>query len=338
MVTRRVAVTALLAAALLLGVLAYFFTSRDYTPDAPRPSFVGSIAFASTDDFGAFDVTVTPVQDPSTGAWSVLHLSVATTNVQGPVAIGLTGDARVVPLGQPPEGGPVSTDQTDAGMLWAEDLDAVFSPGGRQWPWRYSEDDGDDGPPTDVIVGRMDFERCANDQCGFDLSLPLSAPVISGEGGTWTVSSPNFGVPLDEDPLSSRSAFLYAEPRGSPADERLKGDWLVPSDLDVRLDLGRHTLDSVQTTGSAPVPTVPGLWRGQADYDSQPDDDMSPVDWPSAGEVLKVDATFQRPQVQQELVAKDGRQQFYAGIALSLAASLLMWAAEMVVGPRLYRT
>lgn len=337
MIRRRSAATGLLAAALVLGLLAYWFASRDYTPEPPRPSFVGSVAFASTDAFGSFAVTVTPVKDPRTGAWSILHLSVGTTNVHGPVAVGLTGDARIAPVTHPPEGGTVSTDQADVSMLWAEGLDAVFSSGGRQWPWRYS-DENPDGPPTDVIVGDMDYDQCGNDQCGFELNLPLSEPVVSGEGGTWTVSSPNFGVPPIDDPLSGRSAFLYAEPRGSPADERLKGEWLMPSDLDVGLELGRHVLDSVQTTGSAPVPTVPGLWRGKAAYEDQPGDDLPPEYWPTAGEVLKVDATFQRPQVQRELVAKDGRQQFYAGIALSLSASLLMWAAELVVGPRLSRT
>jgi hypothetical protein len=144
---------------------------------------------------------------------------------------------------------------------------------------------------------------------------------------------------LDDDPLTNRTLLAHALPSESAVSQQLRAQGLlIPSELDVTLNLDSHMSDSVQLTGTAPVRAFGARWHGSA-----ADDDRElgtalqdqPEWWPQAGEVLQVNAVFERPESQAALVAKEARQQFYAGILLSLAASVLMWAIEVWIGPRL---
>jgi hypothetical protein len=277
------------------------------------------------------------LQDPNSGQWSILRLDVSTVNVHGPVAVALMGDARISSQARPASDTALADmEDAAAGALRALDMsNGYFSSEGRQWP-------GGDRPdgstvPTDVIVGNMDERQCANDQCGFTLEVPLSEPVIAAAGATWSLSTPAFGAPLNEDPLASRDLFLFTEPRGSATDAVFGAHdkWIEPSDLDVRLDVQPQVADSVQLTGTEATQALGGVFRGTAT--SEDERSKQPDHWQSAGEVLKVDALFTRPQVQRNLSAKDARQLFYAGILLSLAGSLFIWAGELWLGPRIGR-
>jgi hypothetical protein len=329
-VERRRATYLLILAAVLLGGAAYWFASRDFTPEAPRPSFNGRIAFATTGLENSISVTATPEQDPESGEWSVLRLGVGTRNVNGPVAVALAGDARVNPSARPHTAVPVVPRESTKAGLTASGLSAAyFSPRAQNWPWEPLDRRG----RTDVIVALPDPNLCGNDQCFFSLRIPLRKPMMTTAGGSWALSTPTFGAPLDEDPLASRRLFPFVLPRGSKVNRQFTGDWFLPDDLEVRFGVGKQVADSVQLLGTAPERALGGVWRGRAEPTRKKG--FPPEYWPSASDVLKVDAIFDRPAVQRALEAKDAHQQFYAGILLALAVSLLIWAAELWLTPRL---
>jgi hypothetical protein len=138
---------------------------------------------------------------------------------------------------------------------------------------------------------------------------------MQDKGEYVTISSPTLGwryqylAPGEPPSPETLNNLLGGESRQGDAASLGKHTWYRPERMQANLMVS-DLVGARQESGTPPVAPFETNWE--------------------AKNSLEVDAVFSRPTK----AAENQRRIFWAGVLVSLAASFLVWAAELVVGPR----
>lgn len=167
------------------------------------------------------------------------------------------------------------------------------------------------GNGATVIFGHV--PRALGDASGtvisVDITFPVRQPLVADREEFLTLSTPEIGWPLR---FGSSTRFDYFQKSGTDPEvvaNLKKHSWLLPQKLEVEFLASFKPPFVTQQAGTQPISPFTTEWAHQG--------------------TLKVDATFTRPSVASE----HERETFFAGVVISLAAGLFVWALELLIGP-----
>jgi hypothetical protein len=301
------------------GVAAALF-QINASDEPARPSFDGTVAVATNAPDGQVEMIVSEVSDGGAASGSVLRVLVNVNAGEAVpsgllVAVGLQGDARV-DGGRTPQDGLLVAKGDGRPELTAGGLDQPFFASGTAWPPDAGSESG-----GEIVFGQAN--DCMVDWCSVVVTVPMSRSMVEAVGGLWTLSTPRLGAEAF-DPDFPDLAIRFEPPSDSLALSELErlqslndaegerdNDWYLPKTPAFTFEMSpTRASDSVQQSGTSPVEAFGNVWRGSAPF--------------------AVVAIFAKPH----LVAKQDRRQFYAGVSVSLAVSLLVWAGDIYLRDR----
>ena len=219
------------------------------------------------------------------------------------VAIGLDGDAT---LAAPPPDGPLEVSDIRVEQLDQLTVGGLVRPRFASSAWSSDPNIPNSGH---VVYGAYGG-NCDNDACVVVVTVPMSRSMVESAGASWTLSTPRLGEDPPEPHLPGYTSLGRAVVDGFAADgpETKSDHWYRPQEQSASFSASaQRVVDSVQQSGTPPEEAFGNVWRSAS---SAP---------------FVVNAYFDRPR----LVAAANRQQFWAGVLVSLAASLAFWALEV---------
>lgn len=317
--TRRSVVLAglLLLAALVLAWISWTLFQRS-TPEQARPQFYGDVVLFVSEP--ASRGTISADDDPSRPDLvavdtdeSVLDLEIHVRPV-GRVetvwfAVVLTNNARLATDGLEPSGAvPDEYERPASVFSYGGAADRVFYLTQVNWP------PVDQGSGSTVVFGRFFSGGPWIGKSRYVwLTVPMAGGMVVDHGETWALSTPKLGHSV----VRGAPDFTLVQQHGSVdsnvVDEVASHAWQQPATLKAEfLSYANGRLidgSSFQQAGTRPVEPFGNEWRRRGS--------------------LKVDTVFTRPGVQ----TRQEREQFLAGVLVSLAAGFFAWALELLVGP-----
>ena len=305
----------LIVLALGLGVVGWLRLIRS-TPTPPELQTRGYITVYTSDPkasvsiyvslpIGAEEKTVPLSEGETLPGSRSLSISLEVTSAEGPVwwAMALGEDARFPPGEFSASGVIRLVSLGDEPAYWVD---------GVQWPTRADPDE--EGTGT-VLFGKLPEGGHFNIR---GLQVKMQGPLLQDVGEYVTLSTPTVGRPGPEAFTSPPSQIGG---RGNPrqfyngkANPRWlamlsRPSWYEPERLQVEFNADFDLTGVRQEAGTTPVAPFGKQWQDK--------------------NTLKVEATFRRPAE----AANNERWIFFAGVLVSLAASFLVWALELLLGP-----
>lgn len=298
--------------ALILGVLSFkiYFGA---TAEPALPAFAGTIAVATNDPEDRVELHVRESDNGSGASASTLEIFVDVNPAYRSggelwVAVGLAGHARPADVATPPDGPLPQGDRGDASRFGVVGLseEAAYFASKATWPGP----SGDHTFTDQIVFGRP--AECVNDWCSIALTVPLSQGMVEEVGGQWSLSTPQLGAEPQDSTFPDLDIYMGSQVTSAASEqlERLTGEraWHLPDEPIFRFELSEdRAVDSIQQSGTSPVEPFGQVWQASTPFE--------------------VKAFFKRPQ----LAAQQDRLQFLAGVLVSLAGGLAVWAAEIAL-------
>lgn len=277
------------------------------TPTPPPLDNQGYIMVYTTDPKARVSLTILPSFDSPQKDVYVSSAEEVTlglrfeSSAEGPQvwAVALGGDAQFHPGELPASSGELPEHYVD-------DWRSYFATGA-DWP-----PGSQFSPDGTLIDGTVIFGDPGNlnavDQILF---IHMREPLLKDVGEYVTLNTPTFGRPgstRDPQPI-----WFFSEDTDDQIEAKVNQyRWYEPERLQLHFDGERYTQlkEARQEAGTAPVAPLRKEWRAEG--------------------TLQVQASFARPSE----ATKNERWVFFAGVLVSLAASLFVWALELLLGPR----
>jgi hypothetical protein len=300
----------LLLAALVLGGVSWRLFQRS-TPEQARPAFVGDVILLASEPASEGIISAhhsTDAVDESDANENTLELEVDIRPARRVrtvwFAVVLTGAARLALDSLEPSGSvPFDIDRPQGGIGFAGAADRVFYLSGVNWPVDYKPGSG-----STVVFGQFSGGRIDKALYAI-LTIPMTGGMVVDHSETWALSTPRLGK---SDTRGAADLSRVQDPRAIDPNlvaEVASHQWQQPARVDAEFtgyEDGLNDSSSFQQAGAQPAEPFGTEWRASGS--------------------LKVDAVFTRPGVQTQ----QERDQFIAGVSVSLAAGLLVWALELL--------
>ena len=315
--------------ALLVLAAALGWKGWDYvvssTPTPAVPENDGEVSVYTSDPKAAVELWLDPAKNSANETlpgFQWVNFSLIIEAKSGPVwwALALGGDAAPPP-GKLPDSGnlPMPSDGPDDDGRYAVPVGWTFyedSTTGINAPafvtrvnWPAVEMEEDRG--ATIIYGR----HPEGEHFLVTVAAQVRKPLMQDNGEYVTISSPRLGwtyeflAPGESPSPATLNNLQGGESRQGDAASLGRHTWYRPERMQAKLIVD-DLVGARQESGTPPVAPFQTEWE--------------------AKDSLEVDAVFSRPAK----AADNQRQIFLAGVLVSLAASFLVWAAELFVGPR----